>query len=118
MKKRVGIWWEKIRAEPWVALLISLLAVLFLTFLIVVICDDPQWIYPRLGIETKSGGKYEALKFLGIGMGGLLLALQALMSYRRATAMEDAANAQAKATEHQAQANENTERGKPLVDQP
>ena len=111
MKKRVGIWWKKIRAEPWVALLVSLLAVLSLIFLTVIICDDPQWIYSRLGIETENGKKYEALKFLGIGMGGLLIALQALMSYRRATAMEDAANAQAKATEHQARANQATEQG-------
>ena len=111
MKKLVVLWWEKIRAEPWVVLLISLLAVLSLIFLTVVISDDPQWIYPRLGVETPIGKKYEALKLLGIGMGGLLLALQALMSYRRATAMEDAANAQAKATEHQARANQTIERG-------
>ena len=111
-KKRVGSWWEKC-PEPWVFVLIILigfLVVLFATFLAVVICDDPQWIYPRLGLETKSG-KDEALKFLGFGTGGLLIALQALMSYRRVTAMEDAAKAQAKATEHQAQANETTEQG-------
>lgn len=89
MKKLVVLWWEKIRTEPWVVLLISLLAVLSLIFLTVIICDDPQWIYPRLGIETPSGKKYEALKLLGIGMGGLLLALQALMSYKRAKALED-----------------------------
>lgn len=88
MKKRVGIWWEKIRAEPWMALLISLLAVLSLIFLTVVIRDDPQWIYPYLGVETTTGKKYEALKLLGISMGGLLLALQALMSYKRAKALE------------------------------
>ena len=99
-KKRVGSWWEKC-PEPWVFVLIILigfLVVLFATFLAVVICDDPQWIYPRLGLETKSG-KDEALKFLGFGMGGLLIALQALMSYRRVTAMEDAAKAQATGTE-------------------
>ena len=90
MKKRMGVWWEKIRAEPWVALLISLLTVLSLIFLTVVICGDPDWIYPRLGVkETAIGKKYEALKFLGIGMGGLLIALQALMSYKRAKALED-----------------------------
>ena len=69
--------------------LISLLAVLSIIFLTVVICDDPEWIYPYLGIETENGKKYEALKSLGIGMGGLLLALQALMSYKRAKALED-----------------------------
>ena len=52
--------------------------------------DCPQWIFNRLGITRTEEPKYEALKFLGIGMGGLLIALQALMSYRRAKAMEDA----------------------------
>ena len=68
----------------------------------------------RLGLYTKNG----ILKFLGIGMGGVLLALQALMSYKRAKALEDTANAQteaakaqAKATEEQAKANQNTEQG-------
>ena len=106
--------WEKICPKLWAGALIILLiflTLLFLIFLIVVIYDDPQWIYPHLGVETESGKKYEALKFLGIGMGGLLIALQALMSYRRATAMEDAAKAQAKATEHQAKANQTSEQG-------
>ena len=38
-----------------------------------------------LDVETKN----EALKFLGISMGGLLVGLQAFISYRRAKAMED-----------------------------
>ena len=41
--------------------------------------------------------KNRTLTFLGIGMGGVLLALQALMSYKRAKAMEGAASAQADA---------------------
>ena len=44
-------------------------------------------------------------------MGGILLALQAVIANRRAKALEDTANAQTKATEEQAKANENTERG-------
>ena len=51
-------------------------------------------------------------------MGGILLALQALMSYKRATALEataaaqvEAATAQAEATKEQANANHNTEQG-------
>ena len=51
-------------------------------------------------------------------MGGILVALQALMSYKRAKAMEDtaqaqadAANAQSRATEEQAKANQHTEQG-------
>ena len=89
MKKLVCLWWEKIRAEPLLSLLIGLLGGLFIIFLIVVCCDNPQWIYPRLGLGPKSERKYEALKFLGIGMGGLLIAIQALMSYKRAKALED-----------------------------
>ena len=62
--------------------------------------------------------KNEILKFLGIGIGGILLVLQVLIANRRATALEDtakaqadAAKAQAKATEEQAKANQNTEQG-------
>ncbi len=60
-----------------------------------------------LGLPEKN----EILKFLGIGMGGVLLAIQAVMSYMRAKAMEGAAKAQAGATKQQAKANENAEKG-------
>ena len=67
-----------------------------------------------LGLTKKN----EILRFLGIGMGGVLITLQALMSHRRARALEDTAKAQsdasrvqAGATHEQAKANENTERG-------
>ena len=89
MKKLVCLWWEKICADLFLSSLIGLLGGLFITFLIVLFCDDPQWIYLRLGLEPEKGGKYEALKFIGLGMGGLLIALQALMSYKRAKALED-----------------------------
>ena len=78
-----------------------------------------------LGLEYSEMPKYEALKFLGIGMGGVLLALQAVIANKRAKAMGDAADAQAsaadaqasaadaqaRATEEQAKANKNTEQG-------
>ena len=61
-----------------------------------------------LGLTNKN----EILRFLGIGMGGVLVTMQALMSYKRAKALEDtakaqsdAARAQARATEEQAKAN-------------
>lgn len=60
-----------------------------------------------LGLHKKN----EVLSFLGIGMGGLLVALQAAMSYKRAKAMERAANAQADAAIAQARANIYTEDG-------
>ena len=78
--------------------LISLLVVLAIVFVVVVSVEKPEnlsWILKRLGlVESEAASKYEALKFLGIGMGGILVALQALMSYKRAKAMEDTARAQ------------------------
>ena len=91
--------------------LIVLLVVLPIIFLAVMFDDCPERIFNLLGIAGTEEPKYEALKFLGIGMGGVLVALQALMSYRRAKAMEDAAKAQARATEEQAKANLHTEQG-------
>ena len=95
--------------------LIGLLVVLVTLFSSVMFCETcTEWVGERLGLYTKN----PILKFLGIGMGGVLLALQALMSYKRAKALEDTANAQAetakaqaKATEEQAKANEKTEQG-------
>ena len=88
MNEQVGSFWEKI---PTISLFVLIGSLLLSSsmFLIVFCSDDPQWLYPRLGLEAKSGKKYEALKFLGIVMGGLLIAIQALMSYKRAKALED-----------------------------
>lgn len=80
--------------------LIFLLVVLFLAFVAVMFSENLCWISPYLGLSKKNA----TLTFLGIGMGGILLALQAVIANRRAKAMENAANAQAKA-------NQNTERG-------
>ena len=95
--------------------LVSAFVVLLGTFLFVMVSESAKdCVSQLLGLYTKNG----ILKFLGIGMGGVLLALQALMSYKRAKALEDTANAQAEAakaqataTEEQAKANENTEKG-------
>ena len=73
--------------------------------------DCPKWIFSALGIDENGEPKYEALKFLGIGMGGVLVALQALMSYKRAKAMEKTAEAQADAVKAQADAVSRTEQG-------
>ena len=91
--------------------LIGLLVVLVVVFVVVMFPDCPKWIFNLLGIAGTEEPKYEALKFLGIGMGGILIALQALMSYRRAKAMEETAESQARATEEQAKANQHTEEG-------
>ena len=95
--------------------LVSAFVVLLATFVLVMVSDSVEGCVSLLfGLDEKN----DTLTFLGIGLGGVLLALQALMSYRRAKALEDTANAQAeaakaqaKATEEQAKANENAEQG-------
>ena len=98
--------------------LIVLLIVLVIVFVIVMSPGEHSWIFERFGLSIGDNRKYEVLKFLGLSMGGILVALQALMSYKRAKAMEDtakaqadAANAQADVAQAQARANENTEQG-------
>ena len=98
--------------------LIFLLVVLFSAFVAVMVCETVEKFIGQLLGLSKANEKNKILTFLGIGMGGILLALQAVIANRRAKAMEhtakaqaDAANAQAKATEEQAKANQNTERG-------
>ena len=79
--------------------LIGVLILLVVVF-VVVMYFEPEWIFDGLGLgvsgaenqQEVSGSKnpkHEALKFLGISMGGILIALQALMSYKRAKAMEE-----------------------------
>ncbi len=95
--------------------LVGAFVVLLGTFLLVMVSESMAGSVSQLfGLHTKN----KTLQFLGIGMGGVLFALQALMSYKRAKALEDTANAQAeaakaqaKATEEQAKANQNTEQG-------
>ena len=84
--------------------LIFLLVVLFSTFVAVMICETTEKFIGQLLGLSEENEKNKILTFLGIGMGGILLALQAVIANTRAKAMEDAANAQA-------EANRNTERG-------
>ena len=101
--------WRWLVDKAVVIILVGLLVVLFGLFLAVMFCEGAEsCISELLGLEEK----HEVLKFLGIGMGGILLALQAFASHKRAKAMEDTANAQVEATKQQAKANENTEQGR------
>ncbi len=84
-----------------VGILVGLLGILFVLFLAVMLFQQAEtWTFDLTGLKEK----HEVLKFLGIGMGGILLALQALASHKRAKAMEDTANAQV-------EANRTTEQG-------
>lgn len=85
--------------------LIILLGLLFVAFVTVMISQVAEGVIGQLlGLSGDDGIKNQILTFLGLSMGGVLLALQAVIANRRAEAMENAANAQAKA-------NENTEQG-------
>ena len=90
-----------------VPFLIALLLVLLAAFAGVMFTERPVWAFGLFGVSDK----FRILNFLGVAMGGVLLAIQAVMSYKRARAMEDAANAQADAARAQAGANENAEKG-------
>ena len=89
-------WTWLFRSQTLQFLLIVLLIVLAVAFVAVLVSKSLEaCVLESLGLEEDA--KYEALKFLGISMGGVLIALQALMSYKRAKAMEDTAKSQADA---------------------
>ena len=87
--------------------------IVLLTVLVIVFVGVPSFEYVEKYTSKLLDlpGKNETLKFLGIGMGGVLVALQALMSYKRAKAMEKTAEAQADAAKAQADAVSKTEQG-------
>ena len=97
--------WIKINSEN---ILISILIAL-LAFFIAVIFSEKIEVYSGhlFGLPEKN----KTLTFLGLAMGGILLALQAVIANKRAVAMEKAANAQAGAAKQQAKANQKTEQG-------
>ena len=89
-------WTWIFRSQTLQFLLIVLLIVLAAVFVAVLVSKSLEaCVLESLGLEEDA--KYEALKFLGISMGGILIALQALMSYKRAKAMEETAKSQADA---------------------
>ncbi len=75
-----------------VSLLAAILFGLVVVIVIVLSTPSPEWIYPTLGLSQKN----DVLRFLGFGIGGTLLALSAVISYKRAKAFEDTAQNQEK----------------------
>ena len=66
--------------------LIGAFVVLLVTFVLVMASESVEgYVSSLFGLDAKNA----TLTFLGIGLGGVLLALQALMAYRRAKALED-----------------------------
>ena len=87
MSRPLCILWEKVRENPFLSLLTVLLVGLVVLFSFVMCCETvEEWVGCLLGLSKKN----EILTYLGISMGGVVLVLQALMSYKRAKAMEDA----------------------------
>ena len=80
---------SKIKENRFLSFLVFLFFFLAIVFVVVMISDKPSWSFKLFGVSGNENRKYEVLKFLGIGMGGILIALQALMSYKRAKAMEE-----------------------------
>ncbi len=113
--KWVSNLWETIPGTPGQRALTILLGVLSVLFIAAMVCEPVETCMTQL-LDT--GGKYETLRALGFGMGGILVVLQFLIANRRADATEKttkaqvkATKAQVKATQEQAKANENTEQG-------
>ena len=104
-RERKGMW-----GSVAIGVLVGLLVLLLGTFLAVLFCGCAEkYIVQLFGLEEWQ--KYEALKFLGIGMGGAVLALQAAIANKRAQAMEKTAKAQDDTAKAQVKANKNTEQG-------
>ena len=97
--------WIKNNSE---GILICILIALLAIFIAVIFSEKIEVFSGHLfGLSEKN----KILTFLGLAMGGVLLALQAVIANKRAVAMETAANAQADAAKQQAKANQNTEQG-------
>lgn len=102
------------QCPPWSVMLLGGLAAILVAIMVAVVFWDLKDHYGLLGVTTKP----DALKFLGIAVGGVLVAIQALASHRRAGALEgsmaaqaDAVKAQTAAVNQQVKANLHTEAG-------
>ena len=78
---------EWVREPPVLAILVALLIGLLVVFVIVGVFD-PAWVYGFLFGEVKDADKSRILELIGVGMGGVLLAIGAAVANRRAVAME------------------------------
>lgn len=87
------------QAGFWTCLLGGLIVLLVALLLTVALCDW-QFMSPILGLSEKNA----VLKYLGIGIGGVILMLQAVIANRRVKTMQQT-------TEAQVKTNENAEHG-------
>ena len=80
------------------AILGAVLVVLLAVFAVVGVCD-PAWVHGFFFGVPEGTEKFRILEFVGVGMGGVLLAIGAAIANRRAAAMEETAKQQATANE-------------------
>ena len=92
----------------WNGILLALLGLLAVAFLV----TGLGWVDIASFLGEEVSEKNAVLSFIGVAMGGTLLAINAVASHRRAKAMEWAAKAQADGMKAQAAANQQTERGR------
>lgn len=107
MKKLAFSLWEKIGKDPLLFFLIGAFVLLLTLVMAVMFLESVEGgVSQLLGVQggEETSKKYEALKSLVILMGGIILVIQAWIANKRAKAMENAA-------EEQAKANEKTEQG-------
>ena len=78
---------EWVRARLVLIILVALLIGLLVVFVIVGVFD-PAWVHRFFFGEVKDAEKSRILEFIGVGMGGVLLAIGATIANRRAVAME------------------------------
>ena len=86
-----------VREPPVLAILVALLIGLLVVFVVVGFSDPVRawvsWVYCFFGVKTGTDvetgtEKFRILEFIGVGMGGVLLAIGATIANRRAVAME------------------------------
>ena len=94
--------------ERLIPVALAVLLCMFVFFLAVMASGSPEWAYGLFGPEKK----FRILEFVGVAMGGVLLAIGAVIAHQRAKAMEGAAKAQAEAAKAQAAANKGAENGR------
>ena len=92
----------------WNGILLVFLGLLAVAFL----ATGLDWVDIASYLGEEGSEKNTVLSFIGVAMGGTLLAINAVASHRRAKAMEWAAKAQADGMKAQAAANQQTERGR------
>ena len=76
-----------VRESPVLVALVALLIGLLVVFVIVGVFD-PAWVHRFFFGEVKDAEKSRILELIGVGMGGVLLAIGATIANRRAVAME------------------------------